>query len=96
MKIRTGAVHTAVLEMPMLTSGKWLCCVEMGVSFVLPNDSHLMHFFPIRRVHSDEMWHDYCKPKELAKRKNRRTREAIEDYCEYLKIYDGRMATATY
>jgi hypothetical protein len=44
----------------------------------------------------DDMWYDYCKPSELAKRKNRRTREAIEDYCEYLKIYDGRMATATY
>ena len=72
-------------------------CVEMGVSFVfLLNDSHLMHFFQYV-LPSDDMWYDYCKPSELAKRKNRRTREAIEDYCEYLKIYDDRMAaTAQY
>merc|ERR1712130_362310 len=43
-----------------------------------------------------DMWHDYCKPSELARRRNHRVRREIEDYCDWLKIYDGRMATATY
>lgn len=47
MTIRTGAVHTVVKGMPIMTSGEWLCCRWGSFVVFIHRMTHILCLFSI-------------------------------------------------